>query len=298
MWFKNLQLYRLPKNWNMLPAQLAELLASAQFTPCSSNQLESTGWTSPRANGGLVYSVGPQMLISLRSEKKLLPSSVIAQVAKARAKEMEEQQGFAPGKKAMKELKERVADELLPRAFSIQSETRAWIDPVNGWLAVDSSSASKADEVLKRLLKQIDKFPVESVRVQRSPVACMTAWLMEDEAPFSFTIDQDATLRATGESRAQVNYKKHSLEPEEMRRHISAGKQCTNIALTWDSKISFVLDESLCIKRLSPLDVLKENDVATRDSEERFESDMRLMTGELNLLINSVIDALGGFAEA
>ncbi|MCE3262590.1 MAG: recombination-associated protein RdgC, partial [Pseudoduganella sp.] len=226
----------------------------------------------------------------------LLPSTVVNQVAKARAAELEEQQGFAPGKKAMKELKERVHDELLPRAFTIRTNTWCWIDPVNGWLVVDAASAAKAEDVLKMLLKAIERMPVESVRVARSPTAVMTAWLQDDEAPAGFTVDMDATMQATGESKAAVVYKRHTLEPEEVRRHIAAGKQCKRLAMTWESKISFVLDESLSLKSIKPLDVMKENDAVARNADERFDSDFALMTGELARMFDDLMEALGGEA--
>jgi recombination associated protein RdgC len=242
--------------------------------------------------------VNKQMLIVLGTEKKLLPNSVINQVAKARAAEMEEAQGFAPGKKAMKELKERVADELLPRAFSIRSNVWTWIDPVNGWLVVDAASPAKADDVIKLLLKAVDRMPLESLRVQRSPVGVMTEWLQSDEAPAGFTVDMDTELRATGESKAAVRYVKHSLDPEEVRRHIANGKQCTRLAMTWDSKISFVLTESLAIKGVKPLDVLSEKEASVRNDDERFDGDFMLMTGELAQLMADVVAALGGEAKA
>ncbi|MYM34876.1 recombination-associated protein RdgC [Duganella sp. FT94W] len=295
--FKNLQIYRLPAPWAMTADALASMLASQAFTPPSSNELLRQGWDAPRPGGGLVHTVNKQMLLLLRTEKKLLPATVVNQVTKARAAELEEAQGFAPGKKAMKELKERVADELLPRAFSIQSTTPVWIDPVNGWLVVDAASPAKADEVIKLLLKAVDRMPLESLRVKRSPVGVMTEWLQTDEAPAGFTVDQDATLRATGESKAQVAYKKHTLEPDDVRRHIAAGKQCTRLAMTWDSKISFVLDESLAIKSVKPLDVLLENDKGTiRNDDERFDGDFMLMTGELSKLLTELVEALGGEA--
>ena len=298
MWFKNLQIYRLPAPWAFTPEQLEAALAPHAFVPASSNELLRQGWDTPRPNGGLVHVVNKQMLILLGSEKKLLPSSVINQVAKARAAEMEEAQGFAPGKKAMKELKERVADELLPRAFSIRSNVWTWIDPVNGWLVVDAASPAKADEVIKLLLKAVDKLPLESLRVQRSPVGVMTAWLEADDAPAGFTVDMDTELRATGESKAAVRYVKHSLDPEEVRRHIKAGKQCTRLAMTWDSKISFVLTESLAIKGIKPLDVIAEKESSTKNDEERFDGDFMLMTGELAKLMADVVEALGGEAKA
>jgi recombination associated protein RdgC len=298
MWFKNLQIYRLPAPWAFTPEQLEAALAPQSFVPATSNELLRQGWDSPRGNGILVHTVNKQMLIQLGTEKKLLPGSVINQVAKAKAAELEEAQGFAPGKKAMKELKERVADELLPRAFSIRSNVFTWIDPVNGWLVVDAASPAKADDVIKLLLKAVDKMPLESLRVQRSPVAVMTAWLETDEAPVGFTVDQDTELRATGESKAAVRYVKHALEADDIRRHIAAGKQCTRLAMTWNDKVSFVLTESLAIKGIKPLDVITEKDTSTRNDEERFDNDMMLMTGELSKMMADIVEALGGEAKA
>jgi recombination associated protein RdgC len=148
------------------------------------------------------------------------------------------------------------------------------------------------------LLKAVDKFPLESLRVNRSPVGMMTAWLESDEAPYNFSIDQDATLRATGESRAEVAYRKHSLDPADLGRHIAAGKQCTRLAMTWSSRISFVLDESLAIKGVRPLDVINEGAAATFNDQERFDNDVTLMTGELARMLADLVEALGGEAKA
>jgi recombination associated protein RdgC len=295
MWFKNLQLYRLPAPWAIAVDQLASALLPQAFVPASSNELLRQGWEPRR--GQLVYAAQGQFLLTLATDKKILPAKAINQRANAMADELEEQQGFRPGKKAMKELRERAADELLPRALSVRSHLNVWIDPKNGWLAVDTSSPSKADDVIKLLLKAVDKMPLESLRVQRSPVTMMTAWLESDEAPAGFTIDQDAILRATGESKAQIGYKRHSLDPEDMRRHIAAGKQCTKLAMTWNSRISFVLTDSLSIKSIKPLDVIKENAAITYSDDERFDNDMTLMTGELAKLLADLVEALGGEAK-
>ena len=295
MWFKNLQIYRLTAPWTMTSEQLEESLVKQEFAPCSSSELQSQGWASPRNNGALVHTVNRQMLLELSTEKKLLPSSVINQVTKARAVDLEEQQGFKPGRKQMKELKEQVAEELLPRAFSIQRSTRVWIDPVNGWLVVDASSPAKADEVFKLLLKSLETLPFASLRTERSALSAMTDWLAADEAPSGFTVDQDTELRATNEGKATVRYVRHTLEADDVRRHIAAGKQCTRLAMTWNDRVSFVLTESLAIKRVAALDVLKENvDTSTQNDDERFDTDFALMTGELAKLIGDLVEALGG----
>jgi recombination associated protein RdgC len=297
VFFKNLTLYRLPSPWLVAAHELAALLAPQVFVPPGSNELLRQGWIVPRA-GDLVHAVNGQYLLTLATCKKLLPAKVINETARARAAELERAQGFPVGKKAMRELRERVADELLPRAFATTAHTHVWIDPANGWLVVDSASPGKADDVIKLLLKAVDRMPLESLRLAHSPVAMMTGWLDADEAPHGFTIDRDATMRASGESRAQVGYKRHTLEPDDMRRHIAAGKQCTRLALTWNDRISFVLTENLTIKSVRPLDVIRESTAVAYNDDERFDNDFALMTGEVARLLADLVAALGGEAKA
>ncbi|WP_151448981.1 recombination-associated protein RdgC [Lacisediminimonas profundi] len=295
MWFKNLQIYRLPAPWPVTADQLEVALAPQSFVATGSLEMQSMGWVAPRPHGKLVHVVDRQLLLLLGREKKLLPTTVINQVAKAKAVELEEQQGFKPGRKQMKELKEQVADELRPRAFSIYSSTFVWIDPVRGWLVVDAGSAAKAEDVLKLLIKAVDKLPLETLHVARSPRTAMTDWLAADDGPGGFTVDQDTELQATGDSKATVRYVRHTIDPDDVRRHIAAGKQCTRLAMTWADRVSFVLTESLAIKRVTPLDVLKESsDVSSKDEDERFDGDFALMTGELSKMIADLVEALGG----
>lgn len=298
MWFKNLQLFRLPRQWSITADELEAALAPQAFLPCTSRQPVSQGWVAPANDGRLVFASHRQLLLKLRSEKKLLPSSVINQVAREKAAEIAEQQGFRCGRKQMKEIKEQVTDELLPRAFSLQSDTGVWIDPVHGWLAIDAASSARAEDAIKLLLKAVDKLPLATLHTQRSPVASMTDWLLSDEPPHGFTIDQDLELRSTTQGNATVRYVRHSVEPDEVRRHIDAGKQCTRAALTWRDKVSLVLTESLAIKRIAALDVLKEGLDQSSGEDERFESDFLLMAGELAQMLDDLVAALGGEQEA
>lgn len=293
MWFKNLQIYRLPSPWQVDIDKFNTQLSALAFSACSSSDMQTQGFSAPRVHGELVHVVNKQLLLNLTTERKLLPNSVINQVAKIRAQEIEEQQGFKPGRKIIKELKEQITEELLPRAFSIQSNTPIWIDPINGWLVIDAASTSRSDEVLKSLLKCVQPFPVELLRVNLSPVAAMTDWLASNLAPAGFTIDQDTELRSNAESKATVRYVRHSLDPVEIANHITSGKQCTKLALTWQDKVSFVLTENLAIKRIKALDVLAENN-EFHSEDEKLDGDFALMCGELVLMLTDLVSALGG----
>ena len=143
MWFKNLQIYRIT-DWKLTHGELEELLARRTLEACLSMEMQSQGWVPPgMEEEHLVYVRGQQMLIALGSERKLLPASVVNQRAKARAEEMEVQQGYPVGRKQMKEIKEAALYELLPRAFVIRQKSHAWIDPVDGWFIIDSANVAR-----------------------------------------------------------------------------------------------------------------------------------------------------------
>ncbi|MGG4774180.1 recombination-associated protein RdgC [Paenalcaligenes sp. Me52] len=59
-----------------------------------------------------------------------------------------------------------------------------------------------------------------------------------------------------------MKYVRCSVEPEELDRHIQSGKQCTRLILAWDDRISFVLTDGLELKRITLLDVIKEQEMS------------------------------------
>lgn len=300
MWFKNLQIYRLPAPWNIDLAALEEQLGRGPFVPCPSNEPMSRGWIPPRGDGTLVHSLNRQWMFALAVEQRLLPSSVVNQEAQERAEEMEAKQGYKPGRKQMKELRERVAEELMPRAFTRRRKTYVWADPTAGWLCVDAASPAKAEEVIEHLRWSLDDFPLALVKTQLSPTSAMADWLASGEGPAGFTIDRDCELKAVGEEKAAVRYVRHPLEGDDVKEHLSAGKLPTRLALTWNERISFILTEKLEIKRLAFLDLLKEE--AEQNAEvaaEQFDADFALMAGELSRFLPDLLEALGGeIAEA
>ncbi|MEC5384202.1 recombination-associated protein RdgC [Uliginosibacterium sp. H3] len=294
MWFRNLQLYRLPQNWDMTIERLDEQLGRLRFRPCGSQDLSTHGWISRQPEGSLVHSVGGQWLIALGIERRLLPSSVVKQVAADRAEEIEQQQGYKPGRKQIKEIREAVTQELLPRAFTTRSRIFSWIDPEAGWLVVDASSRKAADTVVESLHKALDELPLKLLNTRLSPATAMTEWLVANEAPVGFTIDQDCELRAITEEKSAVRYVRHALDGKEVQDHIVGGKQASKLALTFDDRLSIILNDKLELKRLQFLDVVKDAAGDAEDAEALFDAEFALMTGELRRFIPAMIEALGG----
>ena len=85
---------------------------------------------------------------------------------------------------------------------------------------------------------------------------------------------------------------------EEIRGHLEAGKQVTQLGLIWNERVAFVLDEALVIRRLRFLDVVRESlrDSRTDSLEAVLDAEFALMTGELALLLPRLLDLFGGEA--
>ena len=293
MFFKNLSIYRVPGAEVLEIDQIRDRLSLNPLSPCSSIEPRSHGWIAPRENKSVVHSVNHQWLLALGFEERLLPSSIVKQFAADRAKAILENEGRKVGRKEMRDIREATAIELMPRAFPRRRVTYGWIDPVNGWLVIDAGSSAKAEEFLEHLRRSVDGFPAKLVKTVQSPVSAMTSWLADGEAPVSFTIDHDTDLRSA--ENAAVRYVHHSLEGNEIREHIATGKVVTRLAMTWADRISFVLTESLQIKRLVFMDIIKEQAESQAENEdERLDIDFTLMTGEVARLLGDLISALGG----
>ena len=295
MWFKNLTVYRLPADWNWSAASLEEALARRPLQPCSPLEMRSMGWVAPATTDRLLHTLGEHHLLALGVDQKLLPASIVRQEAERRAKVQGETQGFPVGRRQLRALKAQVLEQLRARALSRRRLTRAWLDPRGGWLVVDSASDRRAEELVETLRDTLGSLAVQKVDTERSPSGCMAAWLMQSDASGAFSIEQDLELQSGEPAKSIVRYRRHPLDGKEVRAYVAGGKRPTQLGLTWNGRISFVLTEKLQIKRVEFLEVAPERaDEEEIDPAEQFDLDFAVMAGELAKLIVELIGELNG----
>ncbi|MDO8447851.1 MAG: recombination-associated protein RdgC [Rhodoferax sp.] len=292
--FKNVIMYRVGPGWSASVAQMEEGLDAARFVPCGASQEKSIGWVEPRgeAHGPLVEAVGGQLILKLMIETRALPSSVVNRKAEERVAHIEATTGRKPGKKETREIKDDIKLELLPMAFSKESSVSVWLDPQARLLVIDAGSQARADEVVTMLVKSLPGLAVALIDTKVSPTAAMSEWLITQEPPAGFTVDRECELKAADESKAVVRYTRHPLDTEEVKQYVESGKLPTRLALTWDSRVSFVLTEGLQLKKLAFLDVVFEG--ASTGKDDGFDADTAIATGELRKLLPDLLEALGG----
>lgn len=297
MFFKNLCLLRLPAGFDLSAADLESRLEARPLTPCGHFDMLTRGWVPVGPTARFLHTIGAHQIIALGVEQKLLPATVIRQVAADRAVELAAQQGYPVGRKQLRELKLRVTEELRARALVKRRITHAWLDRENGWLIVDAAGMARAEELVETLRETLGSFAATLPDTTRSPRVAMGAWLTTGEVGAHIGIDDDLELQAADGSRATIRHARHAFDRTQVRQHLAGGFVPTRLGLTWNGRISFVLTDKLQVKRVEFLEMqAAREDAKDVDPQEQFDIDFAVMSGELSKLLGDLLAALGGEA--
>jgi recombination associated protein RdgC len=294
--FKNALVYQIEEWEPPTQSEMEKRLAGGRFAECGPSQPESAGWIEPRGekHGALLESVGGQLILELCREAKPVPSAVVKQLLEAQLDKIEAETGRRPNGKAKRDLKDQIVHALLPRAFPKRSTTPVWIDLSTRRVLIGASSMKKADGVVTRLVELFGGLRLVPLHTKLSPATAMASWLSEKEAPPGFSMDRECELKQPDSEKAAVRYARHTLDIDELGEHIRQGKLPTQLAMTWNSRVSFVLTDALTLKKIKLLDVVLEGARPAEAADAGFDADVSLMTGELGQLLSDLVDALGG----
>jgi len=300
MWFKNLTLYRLTQPFELDHDALDEALQGEAFRPCGKSVPFSYGWAKPLGRHGeqLVHTVGNYSMICARKEGRILPSAVVNEQLAEKVEEIEQGEARSVGRKERQQIKDELTLTLLPQAFTCSNNTYAYIDRKNGWLVVDSTSATKAEDLVSLLRESVDGLKTRLPLTEQSPRVVMSQWLRGDNIPDGFELGEEYELQDDDTEGAIVRCRRQDPYSNEIQGLLDAGKQVTKLAMTWRERIEFVVPEDLSIKRLRFTDTIKEErDDYAEDPAMQFDSDFAFMTLELSKFIEEVIMAFGGESE-
>ncbi|ANC83040.1 recombination-associated protein RdgC [Pseudomonas putida] len=299
MWFKNLLTYRLTQEVPFEPEALEAALASKPARPCASQELTTYGFVAPFGKGEdapLVHVSGEYLLIAARKEERILPSSVVNDAVKEKVEEIETEQMRKVYKKERDQIKDEIIQAFLPRAFIRRSMIFAAIAPRLGVILVNSASAKRAEDLLSTLREVMGSLPVRPATVKIAPVATMTDWIKSQQAAEGFYVLDECELRDTAEDGGIVRCKRQDLTGEEIQLHLSTGKVVTQLALAWQDKLSFILDDKMVIKRLKFEELLQEQAEQDGGDEaaQQFDASFQLMMMTFAEFLPVLFEALGG----
>ncbi|WP_444893260.1 recombination-associated protein RdgC [Microbulbifer sp. TRSA001] len=298
MWFKNLRIYRLTKEFSLDAEKLNELLEPHAFVPCGSQDSTRYGWVPPLGRHGsqLVHATNGYLMVCVKKQEKVIPAAVVNEKVEELAQAISEKEARQVGRKERQNLKDEILLEMRPKAFARSRLQYAYIAPQDGWVVVDASSASAAEELLENLREAISSLAVVPLSAKNLPQQTMTHWLSAPEAPLQFDFGHECELRDPKDSGSVIRCKNQDLCAEEIHNHLVAGLQVHKLGLTWRGGVEFLVDDQLSLKRIKFSDELLEKaDSADAESAaQRFDADFAVMTLEISALTKDLLSAFGG----
>ncbi len=294
MFFRNLTLFRFPTSLDL--SDLDAHLEQTRLKPVGALELSSRGFISPFGRDGeaLSHRIGDALWLTVGSEDKLLPSSVVNDLLQKKLAELEQREGRKPGGRPRKRLKEDLVHELLPRAFVRPTRTDALLDLEHGLCVVDTSSRKNAEAVVSEIRHALGSFPALPLNAEIAPRAVLTGWIAGEPLPDGLSLGDECELKDAADKGAVVKCQRQELAGEEIAKHLESGKQVTRLALTLDDHVSFVLGEDLVLRKFKLLDGAVDQLESTERDDLRAELDARfaLMAGEVKRLFSVLEPAL------
>lgn len=294
--FKNLTVYEINPDWALPLSAALEAMGRNTFQECGPTQPSSAGFSAPRhlQHSPLIEVRNGHWIFEVTLQKRDLPSRVVNEALEVKLEQIAEQTGRRPSSKVKRELKEEVIRALLPKAFLKTHHVTVWLDAQARLVYVDSAKKSDLDIVTSLLCASFLNFYLKPLSTAQSMTSCVAAWLYDGEPPAAFTLDDECELKDSAEGGGSIRYSRHSLDIDQVKAHLNEGKYPVKVAMTWQSRVEFVLTESLQLRKIGFHDVVL-NDSGYDDGE-AFDVTVAMVTTEFSNLIPALVDALGGKA--
>ena len=299
--FKNLYVFSISPSWTMSPEDLEAQLRKQAFSPCGEADASSAGWVHAHGDSGdLLFRTGGYWLIKARFDQKMIPKSAIDDLVDRRVKDLIENHQFSPGKKHLKDMREEATRELTHKALSKSSYVQALIDTNGHFIAVDTSSKSKAEDLLSLLIHSLDKpIPARIARTQSNPSTIMREWMKANELPEPFGLGYHCELRSQSLVDGAIRFVKLNLDTAEVLAHLDNGMSPSSLELTYANLLSFTLTSDFSFKAIKEIEgmseKLKENNTASDEAD--FTSTFFVWAAIVSNLITSTTAVLGGLFE-
>jgi recombination associated protein RdgC len=291
MWFKQAQIFKFEKG-SFAHEELEGQLAQLPFSPCPSGLPISQGWISPteEEDDSLVFSVPGFLLICLQTEAKLLPAKIVRQKLNEKIKEIQLKQDRKVSYKEKNIIKQEVYNELLPKAFGAIYRTYAFIDVKNNWLILDTNNAKNTENFITFFKRSLSKIKITPPEIKKlSPI--LTDWLLNSSHPKSLNIEDACVLQDPKQVERITRIQKQDLSAKYVQALLKNNFEISQIKMTWNDQITFVLKNDFTLQSLQYQDSLTElSDEDRNDSEEcGFKADFFIMSGILSKMLSEFL---------
>lgn len=286
--FSNATFFRLPPEYaaGLAAPAIEEAFAAHPLRPCGPLELQSAGFVPAEPGAASMTALtGHCVCFAVGVEQRVIPGATLrAAREKAYAAYAKAHGDRPPGGKMRRQLNAQVLDELLPKAMVKPSTLRAYFDLRLQLLVIESTTAKNSERVLTQVREALGSLPAVPLAPGRAPAAVMQAWITHSVLPAGLSLGTACVL-ADPASGATARVRKQDLESPEVAGHLKAGKQCRQLALDYQGRVSFTLRDDASISSLRySADLIADSLQGEDDPAARFYAGLALLTGELAAL--------------
>ena len=296
--FKNLIIYRFTQPFTLSGMELEEQLKQKLFRSCGSQDMTTYGWVPSLGKGSkaLVHENNGCLLICAAKEERILPASVITDAVEEKIDTIETEQDRQVFSKERSHIRSDTIMEFLPKAFTRQKITRAYIDKKEGWLVVNASSFKQSEDLTSCLRECIGSLPVTIPPVKNQPGSVMTQWLDSRQLPDGFTLCYACELHEPGEDGGTIIARDEDLNTDAIHQHLESGKRVSKLHIEWGDTLHGLLTDDLRFTRLKFSDLFHDQlDYNHADTlQQQLDADFAMMSDTLRRFLNALMKALGG----
>jgi hypothetical protein len=165
-----------------------------------------------------------------------VPAGIEKRLLDQRIAEFVAREGRQPLEKELTDLKHEVTAQLLPRAPIAEIDQLLIFNRTRTRLFLEVPTLKRAEETAGALRARFGSFPIRPLQHETPTQQRMTGWLAGSPMPAGLVLGQRAALQDSAKSTAAL--RNHSLDSEEVKEHLLAGKQAMSVGVRWRDEFS------------------------------------------------------------
>ena len=295
-WYSNISAFNFKDKFTLSNEDLLEKLAKKQIIPCDKSALKTIGW-DPILIGDdttLTIKSSGAYLLKLKIEEKLIPGAIVKEQAEKEIYKREKQSGSKLSKADKTDIKDAIITKMKAQAFVKSSAITGYLDVKNKKLIVNSSSAVKVDTFTAYLRDTLGGLDIEILTPEYEMNAVLTDILLDSSKYKKFEIGSECKLKDFLDGKATITAKDEDLFSDEIKEHVTTGKQVDTIALIWQKRIAFKINHEFKITGVKALDLaneaVKDDAGENTDAYSKITSSMFIMIEDFNEMIDDLLN--------
>ena len=288
MWFKQLFIYQFEASLQLTASQIEDALQQKPWRACGAQELSTWGFRSLVKNHDMLsYVSNEHIYFKLTKQERILPNSVINEQLQEKIDLIRQKESREVGRKERTRLKEDIQIQLLPKAFTKNTDFLGVFSLKDRRLILNCSSEKNADDITAILRQSLGSLAIKPWQSMMDVKQRLTQWI--DQRPNEFELLEEFELSGQADNSIKVKLKNLPLHIEQTNEFINDGLILSQLRVQWREKMELTIKDDATVKRIKFLDTIND-DSDYMDEDSKFATECLLHATEINLLLNDLSD--------